>query len=226
MQARRVHLVGERLDPAREAQRVRLKRAIGAALVGLPAVVDANVRVADVAQPGLHDRVCDGEDEVLRDVAAEGVPGVKTHHRSGMQGWVGLAGSVREGGRLGGGLGRAGRPDHKDFFGNVGQRRGDAAVENAPHHRQQHEDHRHPHAEARTTAASRGRRSLELPVPRRRRLRRFGAREFARRTLESRRCRRPVQLLVLSRRAHLRAESETRAGSGVAPPSASQMSAP
>ena len=46
-----MHLVCERLDPAREAQRVRLKRAIGAALVGLPAVVDANVRVATSRSP-------------------------------------------------------------------------------------------------------------------------------------------------------------------------------
>ena len=74
-----------------------MKRAIGAALVGLPAVVDANVRVADVAQPGLHDRVCDGEDEVIRSQP-------KAFHvlkpiAGGMQCQVGLAGRVRDRGR-------------------------------------------------------------------------------------------------------------------------------
>jgi len=72
-QAHRMQRIAHSLHPARELRAVGHQRPVGVAPGG-PAVVEDDVVVAEVAEAIVDDLLGGGEEEVLADVAAEGVP--------------------------------------------------------------------------------------------------------------------------------------------------------
>lgn len=72
-QAHRMQRIAHSLHPARELRAVGHQRPVGVAAGG-PAIVEDDVVIAEVAEAIVDDLLGGGEEEVLADVAAEGVP--------------------------------------------------------------------------------------------------------------------------------------------------------
>ncbi len=72
-QAHLMQRIAHSLHPVREFRAVGHQRATGVAPGG-PAVVEDNVVIAEVAEAVVNDLLGGGKEEVLADVAAEGVP--------------------------------------------------------------------------------------------------------------------------------------------------------
>jgi len=72
-QAHRMQRIAHSLHPARELRAVGHQRPVGVAPGG-PAVVKDDVVIAEVAEDIVDDLLGGGEEEVLANVAAEGVP--------------------------------------------------------------------------------------------------------------------------------------------------------
>ena len=92
LQPARVHVIGDTLDAVRELHRVRHEIAAGVPVLGHPAVVDVDVVIACVLQPGADEQVRGLLDEGFGDVAGEGVPVVPAQRGSAGE-------SVVQGGR-------------------------------------------------------------------------------------------------------------------------------
>jgi hypothetical protein len=102
LESLRVDVVGEGRDPVREVDRIRLESALRVALGRHPAVVDVDVLVAGVGHAGLDDDVGGVADQLLVDVAAEGVPAVPPHRRGRREVTeVVVVGRLGRGGRFG-----------------------------------------------------------------------------------------------------------------------------
>ena len=81
LQPLRMHVIGQRLHTAREPFGIALRKTVGVAFGGVPAVVDIEVNVSGLGQPRLDQRVGHFADHPLIDVAAELVPRAPAHRR-------------------------------------------------------------------------------------------------------------------------------------------------